>query len=351
MSLIRPHARAPGKQIGGLLLTLTVLLIAGCSQVEAPGSAAATSAPATTALVSPPTTSASSTTVSKPDEASTEAGEADSTSSSDSDSSGTDSESTDSGSTGTGGTSSGGTDADAEEETADTPSVEGELQLQLVNSYPHDPAAFTQGLAFWGGHLIESTGLYGESDIRRYSTGPDEFSEDQSLEDSLFGSGLAIVDNKIIQLTWRAGEALVRDPDTLDQTDFFTYAGEGWGLCYDGQQLIMGDGSDQLVFRDPETFQATGSISVTRDGAPVIYLNELECVNGLIWANVWLSNEIVAIDPGTSEVVAWVDASSIVPDGLAADDVLNGIAYASATDTWFLTGKHWDTIFEVRFAS
>lgn len=225
----------------------------------------------------------------------------------------------------------------------------GELTLRVINTFPHDASSYTQGLAFDNGELVESSGLYGESFVQVYTPGDTSTARSVPLEETMFGAGIAVVDDSLIQLTWREGQALVHSAGTLESVGSFGYSGEGWGLCYDGARLAMSDGSDAITFRDPATFEVLDAIAVTREGLPVTSLNELECVNGSIWANVWLSNEIIRIDPETGEVLAWVDASEIMPDGLAPDEVLNGIAYSESDDTFYLTVKHWDELYQVAF--
>lgn len=224
----------------------------------------------------------------------------------------------------------------------------GALQLEVLNVLPHDPAAFTQGLAFLDGDLLESLGLYKSSEIRRYPAGTEQPVVSHLLGEEFFGGGIAVLNNTVVQLTWLEKTATVYAADTLEPMTTFSYDGEGWGLCHSDEQFVMSDGSSNLQFRDTATFVETGSITVTRDGQPVDKLNELECVNEAVWANVWLSNEILRIDSTTGEVIAWVDASDLVPTGLTPDDVLNGIAYSAVSDTYFLTGKRWNEIFEVR---
>lgn len=233
-------------------------------------------------------------------------------------------------------------------EAADTELV-GELTLRVINTFPHDADSYTQGLAFDNGELVESSGLYGESFVHAYTPGDLSTARSAPLDAELFGAGIAVVDDSLIQLTWREGQALVHSAGTLEPVGSFGYSGEGWGLCYDGTRLAMSDGSDAITFRDPATFEVLDAIAVTREGLPVTSLNELECVNGSIWANVWLSNDIIRIDPATGEVLAWVDASEIMPSGLAPDEVLNGIAYSESDNSFYLTVKHWDELYQVAF--
>ncbi len=242
----------------------------------------------------------------------------------------------------------GGADGDTDDPAGPTIPT---LVPQIVNTFPHDPTAFTQGLEYLDGVLFESTGLYGESSRRRVGLTNGVISSSLPLTDDLFGGGLALVgEGTVIQLTWKEGIAILADPITLQEFDRFTYEGEGWGLCDQGEQLVMSDGTSTLTLRDPMSFAAVGTVSVTRAGEPVERLNELACVGGFVWANVWLTNDIVQIDPSTGDVVAVVDASSLVPTGITDEEnVLNGIAYNPVDETFFITGKRWDVLYEVDF--
>jgi glutaminyl-peptide cyclotransferase len=224
------------------------------------------------------------------------------------------------------------------------------LRVEVVGEHPHDPGAFTQGLVIDGDRFYESTGEYGRSDVREVEVDTGEVVRETALLPSQFGEGLARVDDRLIQITWREHVAVAYDIDTFDVVDEYTYDTEGWGLCYDGERLVMSDGTATLTFRDPETFEETGTVEVTADGDPVGRLNELECVDGEVYANVYTTNDIVVIDPDGGEVTASIDASGLLsPEEAAAADVLNGIAHDPDRDTFFLTGKHWPTMFEVRF--
>ncbi len=249
-----------------------------------------------------------------------------------------------------GGDDAGG-DAGADDDPDEPASTVRLLETQIVNTFPHDGNAFTQGLEYLDGVLFESTGLYGESGRRRVGLTNGVVSSSLPLSDDLFGAGLALVgDSALIQLTWREGVAIVADPITLQEFDRFTFEGEGWGLCDLGEQLVMSDGTSVLTLRDPMSFAEIDTVAVTRDGDPVELLNELACVGEFVWANVWLTNEIVQIDPSTGDVIAVVDASALVPDGITdEEDVLNGIAYNPVDGTYFLTGKRWDVLYEVDF--
>ncbi len=239
-----------------------------------------------------------------------------------------------------------------------TPSPPGgaiRLRAEAVAAFPHDPAAFTQGLIYAGGLLYESTGLYGESTLREVDPATGEVLRHLSLPEPLFGEGLALVDGRLIQLTWREGVALIYSRDTFTLTGMFPYEGEGWGLCADGERLAMSDGSAAITFRDAETFTALGWLPVTLDGQPVTRLNELECAGGAIYANVWKESRIVRIDPATGAVTAVIDVPPLLTEEEAAAagtaGVLNGIAYNPEQDLFYVTGKYWPRLFAVRFTA
>ena len=217
--------------------------------------------------------------------------------------------------------------------------------MSVIASYPHEEWSFTQGLEWVDGELYESTGTYGRSEIRRVNLATGQVLERRALDRELFGEGLAAVDDRLIQLTWREGVAIVWDRESLTETGRFAYEGEGWGLCFDGERLVMSDGSDRLVFRDPEDFSVIGSVQVEAEGASVDNLNELECVGDRVLANVYKTDEIVEIDPSSGEVTSTIDASSLERGNDA--DVLNGIVHIPDGDRLFLTGKNWLSVYEV----
>ncbi len=221
---------------------------------------------------------------------------------------------------------------------------------EVVNRYVHDGTAFTQGLEYSGGGLYEGTGLYGESTLRHVALETGAVLQSVPLDSKYFGEGITLWDDRIIQITWRERTALVYDRDTLSRTGEFTYNTEGWGLTHDDTRLIMSDGSARLTFRDPSTFAELGTVEVTDGGRPIDYLNELEYIDGEVWANIWLTDRIVVIDPESGVVNATVDLSGLLPaeDRLPDTDVLNGIAYDVAGDRLFLTGKKWPVLFEVQ---
>jgi glutaminyl-peptide cyclotransferase len=225
------------------------------------------------------------------------------------------------------------------------------LRIQIERVYPHDSGAFTQGLVYTDAWLYESTGLEGQSSLRRVELGTGRVDARVELEPDLFGEGLALVGERLIQISWQQGRALVWSLDSLQLEREFTYEGEGWGLCHDGTRLVMSDGSSVLQLRDPHTFELLGTLDVRHEGHPVTRLNELECVNGDVLANVWYESRIVRIDGQTGTVTAIIDASELLahPDVANAPDadVLNGIAYIPERDRLLLTGKLWPSLFEV----
>jgi glutamine cyclotransferase len=226
--------------------------------------------------------------------------------------------------------------------------VPAALTLTVLGEFPHDPAAFTQGLVVSNGRLFESTGLVGASTVREVDLQTGAVLRATDTGSSYFGEGLAEVGDRLVQLTWRNGVALLFDRDTFARVGEFHYEGEGWGLCDDGARLVMSDGSPRLTFRDPQSFAVVGSVDVHDGGVPVDELNELECVGRRVFANVWHSDRIARIDPATGRVDGWLDAAALRPPEAGSEDVLNGIAYDEATDTYLLTGKRWPSIYRVR---
>ncbi len=223
--------------------------------------------------------------------------------------------------------------------------------VRVVERYPHDTGAFTQGLLWHDGALYESTGRYGQSELRKVDLETGEVLRRHENDPEIFAEGLARVGNRLIQLSWREGKAFVYDLETFEVLEEFEYAGEGWGLCFDGERLVMSTGSDRLHFRDPETFEERSTVRVTRAGRPVRHLNELECVDGHVYANVWTTRNIARIDPASGEVVSWIDAAALLPveDRVGGEDVLNGIAWLPDRQRFLLTGKNWPHAYEVEF--
>ncbi len=222
-------------------------------------------------------------------------------------------------------------------------------QYRIVNTYPHDKTAFTQGLFFEDGALYESTGQYGTSGLRKTDLETGKTLKSIPLADRFFGEGSVAWNGDVIMLTWRSGKGFVFDQETFVEERTFSYAGEGWGLTHDGARLIMSDGTSELRFLDPETLEETGRLPVTFRGKPLVKLNELEWVDGEIFANVWGANAIVRIDPETGVVVGVIDLRGLLTEEerAAGADVLNGVAYDAETERLFVTGKYWPKLFEI----
>jgi glutamine cyclotransferase len=230
-----------------------------------------------------------------------------------------------------------------------TPKTPG-YTVDVVAEYPHDTAAFTQGLLWHEGRLFESTGQVGTSNIREVTLASGKVVRQQDLEEPHFGEGIVILGPTLYQITWQSGMAFTYDWKTFKRTGEFRYDGEGWGLTTDGTSIIMSNGSNVLIYRDPKTFAATKAVEVKDHGNTVPQLNELEWVKGEIWANVWQKDSIARIDPATGEVTGWIDLTGILPplDRTGKEDVLNGIAYDAATDKIHVTGKLWPKVYEIR---
>lgn len=225
-----------------------------------------------------------------------------------------------------------------------------QMTYEIIQAYPHDPAAFTQGLIYLDGGLYESTGLYGESSLRKVDLATGEVLQQINLANEVFAEGLTDWDETLVQLTWREGLGFVYNRADFDLLEEFQYETEGWGLTQDGERLIMSDGSSTLFFLDPETFAVTGTVNVSDDGDDVQRLNELEWVQGQVFANIWQTDDIVRIDPVSGEVLGWIDLAGLLPEEArtAETDVLNGIAYDPAGDRLFVTGKKWPQLYAIR---
>jgi len=223
--------------------------------------------------------------------------------------------------------------------------------FDVVAVFPHDPEAFTEGLAYRDGLLYEGTGLYGRSSLRETILETGEQVRIRSLPPDIFGEGIVLWGDTLVQLTWREGMGLVWDMENFTVIETFTYPTEGWGITTDGQSLIMSDGSSVLRFLNPETFDVTRTLDVCSDGEPLSRLNELEWVEGFIYANVWQTDEIAIISPETGEVVAWIDLSGILTEEeRLSSDVLNGIAYDARSGMLLVTGKLWPETFQIEIA-
>jgi glutamine cyclotransferase len=223
----------------------------------------------------------------------------------------------------------------------------------VVNVYPHDTSAFTQGLIYHEGQLYEGTGLNGESSLRRVELATGQVLQRIDLPDAYFGEGIALFDDRIYQLTWQNKVGLIYDRASFTQIGTWSYETEGWGLTHDGRQLIMSDGSATIRFLDPQTLAVQRSIQVRAEGQPLTRLNELEYIDGQIYANIWQTDWIVRIDPQSGAVTAWIDLSGLLPpeERQPNTDVLNGIAYDPTTDRLFVTGKRWPKLYEIELVA
>ncbi len=231
-----------------------------------------------------------------------------------------------------------------------------QLVVQVLETLPHDSTAFTQGLELHDGAFLESTGSRGPggievpSTLRRVDPATGNVEQQITLDQQYFGEGLTKVGNELIQLTWQQNTAFYWDAETFELNKRVSYNGEGWGLCYDGSRLVMTDGTPVLIFRDPVTFEETARVPVTLNDQEVFNLNEIECVDGFVWANIWQTDLIVRIDPSTGTVNGIVDAVELGGSiGGGNDAVLNGIAWDSSTQSFYVTGKLWPTMFRVNF--
>lgn len=225
--------------------------------------------------------------------------------------------------------------------------------VRVVAAYPHDPAAFTQGLVVEGEVLYEGTGHYGQSTLRRVDLKTGRVDKSMQLAGEYFGEGITILGDRIYQLTWREGVCFVYDKQTLAPQGTFRYGQQGWGLTTDGQQLYLSDGSSTIYVLDPASFRQVRRIRVRQGRRPLEQLNELEFVKGELYANVWYSDHIARIDPRTGDVLGWIDCSLVYPANTRPDreHVLNGIAYDAAADKLYITGKNWPQLYHIEVES
>lgn len=226
-----------------------------------------------------------------------------------------------------------------------------EYGYRVVHTYPHDTSAFTEGLFYLDGHLYESTGQNGRSEIRKEELATGKVLQRQSIPPQFFGEGIVAWEDRLYELTWQSHVGFVYDLDTFRPLAKFGYPGEGWALTRDDRRIIMSDGTPELRLLDPATMKELGRLKVTDEGRPVVNLNEVEVVKGEILANVWETNRIARIDPKTGHVTGWIDLSGLLsPTESPADSngVLNGIAYDAKGDRLFVTGKLWPKLFEIK---
>lgn len=220
---------------------------------------------------------------------------------------------------------------------------------EIINTFPHNPGAFTQGLVYEDGFLYEGTGLNGHSSLRKVDIKTGSILKTCELSDEYFGEGIAVFKDRIIQLTYQSNVGFVYDKETFELLKKFTYSTEGWGITHNGRHLIRSDGSPTLYFLDPDTFKQIRTLEVHDKETPVWGLNELEYINGQIYANLWPSDNIVRIDPSTGRIVGWIDMSGLLTEEERSDevDVLNGIAYNPENNHLYITGKFWPKLFEI----
>jgi glutamine cyclotransferase len=228
------------------------------------------------------------------------------------------------------------------------------LVPRVIREIPHDAGAWMQGLLWHDGALYVSTGLYGRTSLRRLNPATGEIAQQRDVHRAYFGEGLALVGERLIQLTWQEKTAFVYDRATFELREVYSYFTQGWGLCFDGRELFMSDGSSTLFVRDPATFEVSREISVQVTGQPLRNLNELECVDDVIYANLWTTDIIARIDKASGEVTAYIDAAALRARALevfSGTNVTNGIAYNPQSKTFYVTGKLWPLIFEVEFVA
>jgi glutaminyl-peptide cyclotransferase len=224
--------------------------------------------------------------------------------------------------------------------------------VTVVKSYPHDTAAYTEGLFVLKGQLYESTGEIGASSIRRVDLASGKVLQQADTPSPYYGEGIVAAGDRLVQLTWRNRGGFIYDLASFRRLGVFTYEGEGWALTSDGKTLYMSDGTPTIRKLDPQTLKPTGTIQVTADGKPLKNLNELEWVKGELWANVWLTSRIARINPGNGKVVGWIDLTPLVPAPTEltdpTNDVANGIAYDAEQDKLYVTGKRWPKLYEIK---
>ena len=224
---------------------------------------------------------------------------------------------------------------------------------EVVKVYPHDEDAFTQGLVIDSGVLYEGTGLWGRSSLRRVDLETGSVEQVYSLPGDVFGEGITVFGDRIIQLTWKAHKGFVYDKGSFELLQEFSYPTEGWGITNNGSLLIMSDGSANLYFLDPETFTKVGQVEVhDSNGNPVVNLNELEYIKGEVYANIWGEEKIAIINPHSGQVTGWIDLTGIYNhENLSSNSVLNGIAYDEEGDRLFVTGKMWSQLFQIKLTA
>jgi glutaminyl-peptide cyclotransferase len=233
------------------------------------------------------------------------------------------------------------------------PGLTPEYTFTIVHAFPHDPSAFTQGLAYHDGFLYEGTGLNGHSSLRKIRLETGEVIQHTDLDSEFFGEGITIFKERVVQLTWKSGTGFVYDLDSFHRLRKFSYSGEGWGLATNNRELFLSDGTSEIRVLDPETFQEKRRLKVHDGSAAIDQLNELEFVEGQLFANVWHSNRIARISPQTGNIVGWIDLTGLLSPiyRLQPEAVLNGIAYDPIRKRLFVTGKLWPSVFEIKLST
>jgi glutamine cyclotransferase len=227
-----------------------------------------------------------------------------------------------------------------------------EYGYRVLNVYPHDPTAFTEGLEYRNGFLYESTGLNGQSSLRRVQLETGQVMQEIAVPQQYFGEGLTVLNQRILQLTWQTQIGFIYNQSTFGMQSTFSYPGQGWGLANDGKQIFMSDGTSQIRFWDPTTLAETQRITVHDRSGPITMVNELEWVNGMVYANVWMTNNVAIISPSDGWVAGWINlAGLLTPEEYAQADVLNGIAYDVAGNRLFVTGKLWPKLFQIQLVA
>ena len=226
------------------------------------------------------------------------------------------------------------------------------LRYEVIDIFPHDPEAFTQGLVWQDGFLYEGTGLYGKSSLRRVDLETGQVWQQHNLPEDFFGEGITIFQKRIYQLTWKSKTGFVYEQEDFQLVKTFSYSYEGWGITHDGKYLIVSDGTSTLHFVDPLTMKEIKRIEIHENGVPVNRINELEYIKNKIFANIWLTERIAVIEPQSGEITAWLDLSGILDsiEIIQEINVLNGIAYDSEKDCLFVTGKLWPVLFEIKIS-
>ena len=241
-------------------------------------------------------------------------------------------------------------DQDQQQIDASAPPRVDKYSYDIINIYPHDPAAFTQGLLYHDGVLYESTGLNGQSSLRKVEIQTGRVLNRIDVPAQYFAEGLAMFGGQLFQLTWQTQIGFVYDPGSLQMVKSFNYIGEGWGLTNDGQSLIMSNGTNLISYLDPRTFEVRRVLAVNDESRPIANINELEYIKGQIFANIWQTERIARIDPQSGRLTGWIYLNGLLPaeDKIRPVDVLNGIAFDEANDRLFVTGKLWPKLFEIK---